>query len=227
MKFVQFKDIMSVPRMNRYLMACSNDSKKAMTLYRKNLKLSQELFTIVSCFEVSLRNRIDTVYQSAHGNDWLYNSARPGGFFDKRNCQRTQQLILNAYRELGLNYSHHKLIAEMDFGFWRYFYAQPQFFAGGQILLHVFPNKPRSSTTIQYNQSYIFNQLKFINELRNRIAHHEPICFVPSHPIINSSYTRNHYILIKELFQWMNIDEDALLYGLDHVLNVCDDIDNL
>jgi hypothetical protein len=50
MKYAEFIRIMSEPRMNRYLTAVSNDTRKAMTLYRKNLRLSQELFTIISCF---------------------------------------------------------------------------------------------------------------------------------------------------------------------------------
>ena len=40
-------------------MACGGDTRRAMTLYRYNLKLSQEMFTLISCFEVALRNRID------------------------------------------------------------------------------------------------------------------------------------------------------------------------
>lgn len=32
-----------------------------MTLYRLNLRLSQEMFTIVSCLEVALRNAIDSI----------------------------------------------------------------------------------------------------------------------------------------------------------------------
>lgn len=65
----------------------------------------------------------------------------------------------------------------MDFGFWRYLFAQPQFHAGGKILLKVFPAKPTSTPAIQYNHSYVFNQLGQINEVRNRIAHPEPIYF--------------------------------------------------
>ena len=41
--------------MERYLTACGGDTRKAMTLYRYNLQISQEMFTIVSCFEVALR----------------------------------------------------------------------------------------------------------------------------------------------------------------------------
>ena len=43
MKYSEFEDIISQQRMRKYLLACNNDSKKAMTLYRYNLKLSQEM----------------------------------------------------------------------------------------------------------------------------------------------------------------------------------------
>ena len=60
MIFLDFEDIISKPRMRRYLLSVKGDKRKAQTLYRKNLKLSQEFFTIISCFEVALRNKIDT-----------------------------------------------------------------------------------------------------------------------------------------------------------------------
>ena len=66
MRFQDFEKVMSRHRMNRYLMACNGRSKKAMTLYRLNLRLSQEMFTIISCFEVALRNAIDTHYLYRH-----------------------------------------------------------------------------------------------------------------------------------------------------------------
>lgn len=59
MKFTEFEETISPERMHRYVLACANDTRRAMTLYRYNLKLSQEMFTLISCFEVSLRNRID------------------------------------------------------------------------------------------------------------------------------------------------------------------------
>lgn len=56
MKFTEFEQSLSSERLKRYLDACNNDTRKAMTLYRYNLRLSQEMFTILSCFEVTLRN---------------------------------------------------------------------------------------------------------------------------------------------------------------------------
>ena len=115
----------------------------------------------------------------------------------------------------------------MDFGFWRYLFTGPQFFAAGATLLHIFPGKPTSTPTMQYNHTFVYNQLGQINDLRNRIAHHEPICFLRGQPVKDTTYARQHYNLIKQLFQWMAVDEAALLYGMDHVTSICNDIDNL
>ncbi len=109
----------------------------------------------------------------------------------------------------------------------KYSHAKPQFQAGGQSLLHIFPAKPKSSPAIQYNHSYVFNELAKINELRNRLAHQEPICFLAAHAQINTTYVRQHHALILQLFHWLQIDEAALLYGLDHINTVAQQIDLL
>ncbi|HEV2479653.1 MAG TPA: Abi family protein [Puia sp.] len=226
MKFTHFQDVMSIPRMSRYVTATMGNSRKAMTLYRLNLRLSQELFTVISCFEVALRNRIDQHYSIRSGNDWLRDSALPGGMFNNRHCGKTPYIISEALRKLS-SYTHPKLVAEMDFGFWRYTFARHQFFAGGQSLLAIFPAKPISTRINRYDHNYVFAELEKINIFRNRIAHHEPVCFLPGHPFKDTTFSRNHYLLIRQLFQWMQIDEAALLYGIDHITNVLDDIDGL
>ena len=80
MKYSEFEDIISQQRMRKYLLACNNESKRAMTLYRYNLKLSQEMFALISCFEVTLRNRIDKEMKAHFGNFTysLTNRGQPG-----------------------------------------------------------------------------------------------------------------------------------------------------
>jgi len=80
---------------------------------------------------------------------------------------------------------------------------------------------------MQYNAAFIFNQLSKINDVRNRIAYHEPICFVPHQSVKSTVYARHNYNLLCTLFQWMRIDEARLLYGLDHIAIICDRIDAL
>lgn len=213
--------------MSRYQKACGGNSKKAMTLYRKNLQLSQELFTVISCFEIALRNAIDKQLLQKLGNDWLRNGATANGIFDNSKCRLTRVNIQDALHKLNHLYTHNKLVAELGFGFWRYMFAPNQFAATGRTLLQIFPAKPTSTSAIQYNQSFVFNQLAQINNLRNRIAHHEPICFVSGQPVIGTTYARQHYGLILQLFQWMSKDEGKLLYGIDHINSLCIQIDSL
>ena len=59
MTYKEIEDVFSEKRMQKYVQSCGGDTRRAMTLYRYNLKLSQEMFTLISCFEVALRNRID------------------------------------------------------------------------------------------------------------------------------------------------------------------------
>lgn len=226
MNFTDFQKILSPERINRYVEACGSNTRKAMSLYRLNLNLSQEVFTMLSCFEVALRNAIDRELTSRFGENWLRDSVSNGGIFDIVSCRDSARIINRAFDRLcrTQDYTHQKLLAEMEFGVWKYMFANPQYRATGQILLRIFPNKPRSSEKFQFNNTYIFNQLDGINILRNRIAHHEPICFAKRQPRIATDYILNAYHNLHRLFMWMAIDGYSLLYGLDHVKQVCDKI---
>ena len=48
MKYEEFEELFSAKRMQKYLQACGGDTRRAMTLYRYNLKLSQE--NVLSCY---------------------------------------------------------------------------------------------------------------------------------------------------------------------------------
>ncbi len=229
MKYCEFERFFSQKRLNRYLLACQGDKRKAMTLYRCNLRLAQELLTIVSCFEVSLRNAIDDILVPQFGNEWLKDSVETGGMFTLPILHKTNRTITEALHKLKAQgtYSHSKLLAQMDFGMWKYMYSPVQYNLTRQSLLGVFPHKQRSTPQQHINPSYIFNELDKINTLRNRIAHHEPLCFPTGKAVIYTGYVRGEYRKIQTLFSWMGIDSSSMLYGLDHVLRVCDKIDGL
>lgn len=220
---------MSSERMERYLTACGGNSRKAMTLYRYNLQISQEMFTIVSCFEVAIRNAIDRKLTENLGKEWLKDSIMPGGIFTQPLLKKTRDIIASALHRLqkSHSYSHSKLLAEMEFGIWKYMFSPIQYRITGRNLLSIFPNKPRSSREIQYNQTFVFNELDKVNSLRNRIAHHETICFTKNAAIIETSYVMNIYCKMRTLFAWMGIDSNSLLYGLDHISRLCTQINRM
>ena len=227
MDYFAFANVMSFKRMRRYLNACGGNKRKALTLYRLNLRLSQEMFTVISCYEVALRNAIDRIMSASLGTDWLRDAIQPGGIFDNPLFSGTAHIMQKAYNELisSGKYSCSKMLSAMEFGIWKYMFSAPQYRATGRRLLQVFPNKPRSSQLMQYNNQFFYNELDTINRLRNRIAHHEPICFLQDKEIISTAYLMNCYKRILTLFSWMDIDTNSLLYGLDHVQSLSRKID--
>ena len=105
-------------------------------------------------------------------------------------------------------------------------FSNIQYLLTGQVLLKAFPNKPKSTKQQRYDNTYVFRELDYINNLRNRIAHHEPICF--GAPVcIDTSYAKNRYNRIMTLYRWMDIDGASLLYGLGRVNSACNQIDAL
>lgn len=227
MNYKEFESIMSTARMSRYKKACSGKTREAMTLYRLNLKLSQEFFTVVSCFEIAIRNKINSHFLNTLGKDWLRDGIMKDGIFDNKYCKLTNKSIKDSVKKLGSSYTHNKLVAELGFGFWRFLFAQRQYSSTGKNLLKIFVNKPMSTPTVQYNQKFVFNKLAEINSIRNRIAHHEPICFKKYNAIKDSNYARQIYLSITQLFQWLNINHTELLYGIDHINKMCNKLDDL
>ena len=229
MKYVNFERFFSQKRVSRYVQACGSDTRKAMTLYRYNLRLAQEIFTIISCFEVSLRNPIDEKLVPILGSEWLKDSVMPGGIFTTPKLKKTYNTIIYSYNKLDSQgeYSHSKLIASMDFGMWKYMFSPLQYQLTHQSLLGIFPYKMRSTPSCHINHTYFFNELDKVNTLRNRIAHHEPVCFYLQDPVIDTTHIMTEYQKIQTLFAWMGIDSQSMLYGLDHVQKVCDKINEL
>ena len=193
------------------------------------LRLAQELFTIISCFEVSLRNAIDEKLVPILGSEWLKDSVMPGGIFTTPKLKKTYNTIIYSYNKLDSQgeYSHSKLIASMDFGMWKYMFSPLQYQLTHQSLLGIFPYKMRSTPSCHINHTYFFNELDKVNTLRNRIAHHEPVCFYLQDPVIDTTHIMTEYQKIQTLFAWMGIDSQSMLYGLDHVQKVCDKINEL
>ena len=215
--------------MRRYVNACGGDTRKGMKLYRMNLHLAEEMFTIVSCYEVALRNAIDKIMVASNGNEWLRDAIQPGGIFDHPKFHNTTRMMKKVYTELVSNgkYSNSKMLSAMEFGVWKYMYSGPQYLATGRQLLKAFPDKPKSTPTAQYNNQYIFNELDAVNRIRNRIAHHEPVCFLQDSDQISTAHLLSVYDKVMTLFSWMGIDSKSLLYGMDHVKSVCQKIENM
>ncbi len=226
MQYEDFEKILSHARLSRFLKACNGDKQKALKLYRLNIELSQNFYAILSMFEVALRNAID-VHYSNHFNDkeWLKNQCIGKGFLNDNAFQtgrfKSKKKVDSAIRELGVRYTHDRVIASLSFGFWVNLFAPIQFRLAGQNLHKIFPNRPKGTLP-----KLIFNELNIILDFRNRVAHHEPICFNGSQSI-NLTNVVNTYTSIIKLTQWLGIDNVRFLKDLDNTNQIISEINSL
>ncbi|HTE33169.1 MAG TPA: TMEM175 family protein [Chryseolinea sp.] len=130
--------------------------------------------------------------------------------FQNTKCEDTYHSVQEAIQKLGTDYTHDRLIAKFTFGFWTYQFSKIEFAAAGSILLNVFPNRPFGT-----NQKTVFKNLFKINDIRNRIAHYEPVCFDGN--TISIDRTERRYELMLDILTWMGCNPPRLLYGMDGV----------
>ena len=188
--------------MQKYLRSCKGDKEKAMQLYSYNARLSQAFFGVVSLFEVVLPNAINEHYLLTLGNDWIVKQAVPNGLLEHEATEVA--FTRNAYLKDGV-YSHDKMVGSFTFGFWTYLFTKRNYKIGGKTLLQIFPKRAKGTT-----QKQVYADITSIREFRNRIAHHEPICF-EANGTINVAYMEKHYALIKEYLRYMGVKESEVL----------------
>ena len=152
----------------------------------------------MAIFEVALRNSIDSHYKAKFADlQWLSNSAKPAGIFSNNAFTKgefeTKKRINDTIRSLSGSYSPDRLIASFSFGFWVELFNRLQYRAGGQGLHQIFIKRP-----VGTNQLIIYKNLVRLRNFRNRIAHHEPICF-NKNDNIDLSYIFSQYKLLLEM----------------------------
>lgn len=211
MEYTAFEMMVSAGRLRRYLIACAHNKSRTLDLYRANLRLSGKFLQVICIVEIALRNAIDRHYLKFYGNNWVVSQTNPGGYLAKPGCERSRATAQKAVNELGEYYSHDRTIAELNFGFWRYAFGVKEFSAAGSTLLQIFPYRPRG-----INQGDIFNRLGEINDLRNRIAHHDPICFEGEN--ISTKKVEFAYYNAIDFLDWLGLNKAVILKDVDFVL---------
>lgn len=208
----------SVPRFSRFVAATAGDYAKGYELYKTNLRISSQLFANIAVFEVVFRNAIDAHYkvqfrdENTEGLGWLFAQSSPGGFLAKKGCEKSRASVLESIQKFGEAYSHDKAVANLGFAFWRNLFNAREFSAGGDSLLKIFQQKPRG---LGLNQTFVFNKLNVVNDLRNRIAHHDPICFIPKTAAVSPEIPNRAQESMEELIDWLGFQSHQLLNPLD------------
>lgn len=215
----------SYPRINRYLNATGNNNQRAIKLYKHNLKVSQSFYSLISVLEVILRNKLSDKL-STHFSDinWIINQ-KSGFMIDpaltyihhrtrrpftndllKRSVEKSEQKFNRARIPL----SSGKIVADQSFGFWTEMFEVTHFRILRGTPIQIFPHLPSGTGRVD-----VFNRISKVRKFRNRISHHEPICFRTV--VIDFTEARDVYNIIIELFNWIDPNLVKFIDDLDQV----------
>lgn len=164
--------IISEPRFATYLQYCSNDRTKALKLYQWNLQLSSAFIIPLHILEVSIRNAVVEALERVHTSNWPWTQGfivslpNPNSSYNPRG-----NLISVAQRQPTMG----KVVAELNFVFWeKMFTSRHDSRIWNAHIKSIFPYAP-TTMTVSEIRACIHDNIRKIRELRNRIAHHEPI----------------------------------------------------
>lgn len=142
---------------------------KALVLYRWNVELSGAVYWNLATCEVVLRNAVDDALSAVYGPNWPWS---PGFIFSLNT--KGKAVLNQAKFQAGPHATTGKVMAELTFGFWEKMFKGSFDAAIWNPHIHrVFPNL--TEPKVQVARSEISTKLKSLVDLRNRIAHHEPL----------------------------------------------------
>lgn len=164
-------DIFSAPRFATYLAAKNGHRVEALELYQWNLDVSCAFFAPLQVCEVSIRNAIAEAIELTYGPNWPYEQSFEIALPNPPRSYSPRANLLQHRNEPTTG----KVIAELKFVFWERMFTRRHDSTIWNhhlrtVLPHVDPNK-----TVQELRKDAYDTLNAIRDLRNRIAHHEPI----------------------------------------------------
>lgn len=183
-------EALSHPRLSSYrrFFKASTDAE-AIGLYQWNEELSGALFRAVSLVEIVLRNQFHRALSTSYGvsgsttsRDWYQHLT-----LNATSSKKIREVLSYKSRGTWLPKvpvpSPDDVVSKLTFGFWPHLLDVARDSAGGSVpwgalLLQILPGHRQRQASYWNKQSHqdaLFARLDLCNELRNRIAHHEPV----------------------------------------------------
>lgn len=154
---------LSRERLTKYLAESGNDLNASLSLYERNTRLSEAMYSPLQSLEVCLRNSISHEMRLAYGADWLTNGNVPF-------AANAQRMITDAAAECGHGYTPSDLVAELKFSFWVGLTGPGYDATLWRSALYKAFGAQGSKKRARVN-----GRLNALRRFRNRVAHHEPV----------------------------------------------------
>lgn len=163
---------MSKARSDRYLNAAKSHSK-ALKLYQLNGQIGAMFWVPLQHFEIVLRNTIDRILCLGFSGEWIGNIAFHR-LLKKHRRDDLEKSIKKYTNNQTKEINRNKVVADLSFSFWEDMLL-PKFIPiiWQQHLDQAVPHRKEQDVGVFI--SSLHQQTKRVRNLRNRIAHHEPI----------------------------------------------------
>lgn len=191
---------LSKERFRRYVLEVNGDKNKALRLYLWNARLSEAFYSPLQSMEITLRNTIHKALVSRFGNNWPFNPK-----FQNNLTQYTLQELLNSIgrqkrRRRQRLVTTSEVVADLPFGFWLSMLSAGMDIHVWQFeFAKTFPNFPIQPNGLKT----VRNRTKDLKEIRNRIAHHEPIYHLPLRQLHDEALELTGWVS-RDTRWWMN-----------------------
>lgn len=201
----------SAQRLSKYIAYNNSDAERAVMHYKANLRLAESLYVSLSVFEVTLRNALSReLHNMAEMDNWFdvfYTTPELDSFVLE--IDQAKKQIIHRGEEVTAD----KLISELTFGFWVTLLNSQYERILWKSLRKAFPYMPKQDR----KRKNISSPCNSLRRLRNRIFHHEAICWDLDY------VTRLHDNLI-DVLGWMNAEMPEWLSTIDQFDKVSESI---
>lgn len=169
------KNALSIPRIGTYEVAAGtngDEDPSALKLYLWNAQISSAFLVPIHICEVVVRNAVADALKLKYGEDWAWQPAFERSLPSSQNGYSQYQELLNARRN---KRTIGKVIPELNFAFWQHMFTSRYDERLWNIyLFQIMPGLDKTKPVDKLRKG-IYDDLKEIRTLRNRIAHYEPI----------------------------------------------------
>ena len=185
--FSQLEEALSLERFGRYLAWGNGGREEAISLYTLNTEISESLYTPIQMLEVALRNRIHVVLTDMLDEAWILDKANLLGDHQPGQVDQAIKKIEKERRDP----TPDRIVAALSLSFWTAMLgrAYEQLWRDGLYQI------AKRDDGKNLRRKDLATPLMRIRELRNRIAHHEPILYWDLH--------KTHGLLL-QLTHWLS-----------------------
>jgi len=179
--------------MQKYLDFHFNNEKKALVHYKENILVSESFYSILSVFEVALRNCLHYELSRHYATpDWYLHVVSTPGMKQINKDVNIAQVHINKRNE---TVTASKVVAELTLGFWVMLLNAEYEMILWKSLRKAFPCLPKKERQ-RHKVSVALNNIR---NFRNRVYHNEPVAW--SFDALESIHEE-----IIEVLGWLNAE---------------------